>query len=464
MDGGYDENTELRLAANTYRQNGTDYWPGPIASNYDTLYDNFYNKVWRMKKSNIEHHIANYNTAGYTIPNDILQWPANGNVANGEAQNLAPYADINSNDLYEPELGEYPLIRGDEALYVIYNDHRANHSATGSQKIKAEVHHMLYAYYSNGEEYNNNTVYSHYEIYNRSNLNFPHFYISNFLDIDIGFYLDDYIGTEVSKNLVYAYNGTNSDTNSNYSYSGYGINPPAYGYVLLNQDIEHSIAFGNTNDAASGNPVISSDYHNYMRAKWKHGTPIINPVDSTTSQYIYTDFPDTSDNTSWSNINYSFHGSQDYRILSTIYAQNFGPGDKICMDNAGIFAHDTSLTHLDQVTHLFNLTDQVQTFYNTQYDNCEDVSDLSIYETLDLGNQNLTVFQNQNIVTLSVEQIVNSDIQIRVMDALGRQISHNMLKQGDLSIDINLQKVTSGTYFIQCSHQTFNKSMQIVVF
>lgn len=39
--GGYDENAELRLAANTYRQAGNDYWPGPVGNSYNTIYDEF---------------------------------------------------------------------------------------------------------------------------------------------------------------------------------------------------------------------------------------------------------------------------------------------------------------------------------------------------------------------------------------------------------------------------------------
>lgn len=463
--GGYDENGELRLAANTYRQSGNDYAPGPVGNNYDNAYQTLYNKVWHLKKSEIEHHITNYNSTGYTIPNNIATWPGNGNTSNGEAQNLAPYFDINSNNIYEPELGDYPLIRGDEALYVIYNDDRFPHTESGGYKIKAEIHHMLYAYESNGEEYNDNTIYSHYEIYNRSTLSYMNFYVSNFLDIDIGYHLDDYIGTDVSRNLVYGYNGTNVDSSQS-GIIGYGENPPAYGYVLLNQDLTHSMAYNNNFDMYSGNPNTVQSYYNYMRAKWKPGTSVMHPFDSVVSNHVYTDFPNPSEPENWSEFtaNTLFNTAGDKRILSTVYALNFGPGDKICMDNASIFAHDNTLSHIDQISHLFNLTDQVQTFYNSQYDNCEDVSDLSIYETIPVNGNSISIFQDQNLINLELEEPLDEDLQIKVIDVLGRRVYQSTLNQGELTYQLNLEQQTSGTYFIQCSNQHINKSIQLTLF
>ena len=140
--GGYDENSELRLGASTYRQVGIDFWPGPIADNYDSLFDVKYNQVWHLTKNDIEFHMNNYNSVGYTMSLEIETWPANGDLVNGESQNLAPYEDINANNIYEPEQGEYPLIRGDEALYVIYNDSKQPHTYTGGMKIGVEIHQM----------------------------------------------------------------------------------------------------------------------------------------------------------------------------------------------------------------------------------------------------------------------------------------------------------------------------------
>ena len=44
----------------------------------------------------------------YVTPHGILEWPAHGDVDLGLDYQLAPFADLNGNMIYEPELGEYP--------------------------------------------------------------------------------------------------------------------------------------------------------------------------------------------------------------------------------------------------------------------------------------------------------------------------------------------------------------------
>lgn len=447
--GGVDNNSELRLAGNTYRQTGNDFWPGPIANSYDAIYDEQYDHVWHLKKTDIENHIINYNTTGYVTPTSIESWPANGNTSNGEAENLAPYADINSNNIYEPSLGDYPLIRGDEALYAIFNDDRTIHTETGGQKIMAEVHQMLYAY-DTPSSFNNNVVYSHYTIYNRSqSYSFPNFYVSTWLDLQNL----EFSGTHVPKNLIYSY-----DTLPN---TIYGPNAPTTGIVSLNHTLTHSMLYQNSFDGLSGNPSIATDFYNYMNANWKNGASLTNNGNQTS--YIYPGDSDTINNASWFNYNASSNLA-DRRMVGTSSFINFGPGDKLCIDNAIVFAYDSTLTGLDQLNHLFNTTDQVQDFYDTQYDNCEDVSDLSIYETVDLNNQNLSIYQNNHTITVSLKQAAQADIRLNITDVLGRNIKQQILNKGEVSVDINLENTTPGTYFVQCSDKAFSRSIQVVIF
>jgi len=60
--GGYDDNGILHVAAQTYRQNNSvDYWSGPVAKSYNNLYDNMYNRVWKISRHEIETHINRFN-------------------------------------------------------------------------------------------------------------------------------------------------------------------------------------------------------------------------------------------------------------------------------------------------------------------------------------------------------------------------------------------------------------------
>lgn len=454
--GGINQNSELKLGANVYRQSGLDFYPGPIATTYSTAYDNMYDNVWHLTKDEVETHMANYNTAGYIVPNAIALWPGNGNTANGEAQNLAPYADLNNNNFYEPELGEHPLIRGDEALYVIYNDNRAPHTESGGGIIGAEVHLMLYAYENTGEDHIDNVIYSHYEIYNRSpDNNFDNFYISSWLDFEIGNGSDDFVGTQTQQNMIYGYNGSSSDLD-------YGTNPPAYGFILLNENLTHSMLYNNDNNPVAGNPTIPADYYNYMISNWKNGTHLMNLVDSAEIDYIYPGDSDTTNYANWSEIT-DGNAPSDRRMLGSTHFQNFGPGNKICLDYAAIFARDMSLNNVEQVDHLSSIATSVQNFYYNQYDDCEDISDLALIEiNINAINSIKITNENQNY-TIQLDQALTMDLNINVVDILGRSISNSILKQGDKELTIQISPSNKGIYFVNCKNTEINESVKLLI-
>jgi hypothetical protein len=116
--GGKDATGQLYVSQQTYRQ-GTPpeagYWPGPIGNVHNPAHTAKYDKLWKVSKTEIQQHIANYKKPAYTMPAAIATWPGNGNAANGEAARLAPFADLNNDGLYSPNQGEYPVIKGDQA-------------------------------------------------------------------------------------------------------------------------------------------------------------------------------------------------------------------------------------------------------------------------------------------------------------------------------------------------------------
>ena len=132
--GGKDANGQLKLAADRYSGNGFDFYPGPISNSYDTLYDIKWNKVWLVDRSTIDTHndwVANPSAyPNYQIPSELLDWPAHGDPTLGQSYNLAPFYDYDQDGAYDPSQGDYPLIKGDQALYIIMNDARHPHSET----------------------------------------------------------------------------------------------------------------------------------------------------------------------------------------------------------------------------------------------------------------------------------------------------------------------------------------------
>jgi len=121
--GGLDTAGTLHVAAQTYRQTGNDFYPGPVmnTSSYSPATDAQWNKVWKISKTTIDSFILWYANPsiypGYTVPSIITNWPSNGDVPSGQAAVLAPFVDVNANGFYDPASGDYPCIKGDQALF-----------------------------------------------------------------------------------------------------------------------------------------------------------------------------------------------------------------------------------------------------------------------------------------------------------------------------------------------------------
>jgi hypothetical protein len=137
---GKDENDTMRLAALRYGQ-GRDFFPGPF-----TLQPNIQQNLDYLYQWEISCHIANFNNPYYIMPDDIRTWPGNGDTSLGISQNLAPFVDLNGDNIYSPENGEYPLIKGDEAIFYIMNDIAGSHTETGGLPLGIEAHVMAYQF------------------------------------------------------------------------------------------------------------------------------------------------------------------------------------------------------------------------------------------------------------------------------------------------------------------------------
>ena len=263
--GGLDQGGQIHAAAETYGQTGIDYWSGPLNTSAATAPNPLqWDFVWKVDKSEVDDFIQNWNSPGYVIPSSITDWPGNSVPGSGFGNILAPFVDLNNNQLYEPLLGEYPAIQGDRALYFIYNDNYAVHTETSCNALGVEVHGMAYAFNQPSVPYLDNTIFIHFEIGNRSNINYDSVYVGIWTDFDIGNAMDDYVGTDAGLNMYYGYNGDAFDDGPN----GYGANLVAQGVTFLNQPLYHTITYDNVNGSPIGNMSGCMDYYNYLSGRW----------------------------------------------------------------------------------------------------------------------------------------------------------------------------------------------------
>ncbi len=92
--GGLDNGGQLHGAAQTYRHNGSDFWPGPldtINATIDTATSLAYDKIWKVSYTDINNFITAFNSGSVVATPDMLTWPAHGSGNN--SRNLAPFVD-----------------------------------------------------------------------------------------------------------------------------------------------------------------------------------------------------------------------------------------------------------------------------------------------------------------------------------------------------------------------------------
>jgi hypothetical protein len=481
--GGLDSGGGIHLAAPTYSQSGGDFFQGPVQdSQYYTMQSNaIWNHVWKINRSSIDSLIlwqtnpANYPL--YTMPYDIVSWPANGDVSKGQAAQLAPFVDSNGDGVYDPLNGDYPCIKGDQCIYFIFNDDRAAHTGSGGAKMKIEVHAMMYAYVDPGSSIDS-TVFLNYKIYNRSSNTYTNTYCGQWTDFDIGDYSDDYVGSSVERGMYYGYNGDSLDGFGSNSPYAYGLHPPAQGVVLLRGPIADSndlidndrdgvidipgetcsmwqfMAYNNdfTN---TGNPSTAADYYNYLRAYWKDSTPATHGGNGYGGTTPYTMmYPGDSDPFSmcgnwvplptWDETN-SGNVPNDRRGIGSSGAFTFEAGSSECITYAYVYARGTG-NHLSSIDALFAATDTARLFFS-QNDPCSCGN--TAVGVAEHSLQNVILYPNpatDNITIICGDNASGS--QIEVIDATGRLVLSPYVISGN-SVVVDVSSLPEGIYFVR---------------
>lgn len=336
---------------------GEDLFPGAITPGAATSVPGELDskKVVQVSKAEILDHIANYSTAGYVVPNSLLDWPAHGDVTLELDFYLAPFVDTDNNGVYEPENGDYPLIRGDYATYMILND-KAEVHASGGDPLGIECHFMFYQYES--DDFLDNTVFVNLKVINRSTAPLLDFKVGCFTDPDVGDSEDDYAGCDSTLHLMYAYNGSNSDLH-------YGSNPPAVGVVNLNKSMDVFGTYFGT--GATGLPINPVDFVQNMNGLWKDSSPFTlggNGYGGTTpTKFMYHGNPNNLGE--WSEVDEN-NTAGDRKMFMATHASTLEPGEEKCFDYAFIVGDGGD--HLENVTNLMTVATEAKNFFDLQTD------------------------------------------------------------------------------------------------
>ncbi|MBL7720014.1 MAG: T9SS type A sorting domain-containing protein [Flavipsychrobacter sp.] len=240
--GGYDAQGQLKVAAQLYRSDGNDYWPGPLdpTNNVDATTCNDWDRFWKVNRSDINRFRELVATGGNVEDpafDDIKQWPARGNTetkgtSNGvllptmvEGREYAPFIDANGDNRYRWQDGDYPDIFGDQYVWWIFNDKGNLKGQTKSDPIGLEVQTSSFAYST--KDFLNDATFVNYRIINRGALTMDSTFMGTWTDADLGRYDDDYIGCDTARGLGILYNAVSEDGNG--GAGQYGTTVPMIG-------------------------------------------------------------------------------------------------------------------------------------------------------------------------------------------------------------------------------------------
>lgn len=322
---GLDDAGNLKVAAQTYRGQGHDFWTGPLdvlTGEVEFASCNAFDEHFVVYGEEIDAFIGAYiagnnNIVEADIPENIKNWPgiANPFLAGTprfyDSGSLAPFYDNNDDGIYNPLDGDYPVIGvtsedaatmtdtvvptyADQMIFWVLNDNGQVHGRTGGEALGVQVNCLAFAYQTSNE-LNDMTFYT-YEIVKRSPGNLFETYMGVFVDPDLGNFQDDYIGCDIGRAMGFVYNANAIDPQ-------YG-SPPIVGVDYFEGPkaddgselgMSSFVYFNNAISGDQTDPDVAAEFRNYQTGRWKSGVPVTEGGTgiggSTPTNYVYPGNP-----------------------------------------------------------------------------------------------------------------------------------------------------------------------------
>lgn len=448
--GGYDRQQVLHVAAQAYGQaadGGPGFSIGPWTNTgayTSPQLNSLFNKTWKFNQSTIDTFRMMVGQPGYTIPTAIATYPGLGDTTKGVSLRLAPFHDSNGDGKFLAADADFPVIRGDQAARALFSDTRVA-QANPNTPTNFDYQTTVYAYAQPGvDSALSYATFVNYRIVNRSSENYDSLYIGHWSDMDLGYYGDDFIGSDPARQMFYTYNATNNDDPAQ---GGYGANPPAMAVVFLNQNMSRFVYYNN-DTSNNGDPVTPAQKYAYLRGQFKNGTPRPaafaydgNPVDGSGSNEL-----------TLANV------AGDRRGLGVIGPISLLAGAEVCIDLAYVYARGTS--NLNSITALKSRVDAVRAFYTGATPTCSGmftstapsptVLEATAYP-VPFGDRLQLRFEASNEAT-----------SYRLTDLQGRILIAGKLAPGSTEHQLDTEAFKAGIYLVQLQQGNASKVLKVV--
>jgi len=421
-------------------ENGIDAWVfGPVSDAVDQEYSRKYCRTWMVTSQMILDHQLHYNDVGYVAPIGISDWPGNGNFSNGEAHMLAPFFDANGDSYYVPWQGDYPIIQGDRAMFIILNDQRSAYPTSNFTPMNLELHVMYYAFDDVNQNVSN-TLFANVNVFNRSENDYEDFRLGVWNDWDLGFAQDDYVGCDSLSGYFFGYNGDNLDEMGTGSL-GHGENPPAQGCVFLNKTMEIHTAYNGNSNPVTGDPQTKLGAFYYLHGKYMNGQ------NRPGGAFMYSDSPcGTEPDTEYAAGNLP----GDRRSVAGTAPETLLAGEYTCFDYAYVYSRNELQNNFENACALNNEVEIIRSFYDAQ--GLNECALITFQEENELDQNRWDLFPNPTnsaltLVTGSHELTIENIQMYNTLGECVKSIQYSNAKPGtNISIDVN--DFESGVYYL----------------
>ena len=236
--------------------------------------------------------------------------------------------------------GTAPLVLGSQTTWAIYNDADPARHATnagGTAPLGLEVAQLAWS--CEEPTARRSMAFLHYRLRNGGNATIDSAYVALWGDVDLGGGLDDRMGSDVPRGLVYTYNGDNQD-------NVYGQIPPALGFKRLEGP---PLAAMNTYIGGS-DPGNALDTWSLLQGRQVSGAPWIDPTTLAPATFVQSGDPVAG--TGW-----LAPFDSELRMMSVAGPFTLAPGDTQSVTWAIVVAHGWD--RLDSVARMRAKADSV---------------------------------------------------------------------------------------------------------